>query len=136
MKKVLTFGVFDVLHIGHVLLFKKAKSLGDNAKLIVAVQDSDYILKYKPETVIVNDTSTRELMVSSIRYVDEVINYQDVDKDIQKIDFDIFAKGPDQNHEGFKRAEEWCRSHGKEVVVIPRTKGISSSLLKSVKHLI
>ena len=138
MKKVVTFGVFDILHIGHVLLFRNAKNLpdgGGGVKLIVAVQDSDYILKYKPDTVIVNDTPTREYMVSSIRYVDEVISYKDVDKDIQKIDFDIFAKGPDQNHEGFKRAEEWCRAHGKEVVVIPRTEGISSSLLRRVKDL-
>ena len=137
MKKVITFGVFDILHIGHVLLFKNAKSLSnqEKVKLIVAVQDSDFILKYKPDTVIVNDTPTREYMVSSIRYVDEVISYRDVDKDIQNIDFDIFAKGPDQNHDGFKRAEEWCRAHGKEVVVIPRTEGISSSLLRRVKDL-
>ena len=101
----------------------------------MAVQNSEYILKYKPDTVIVNDTPTREFMVSSIRYVDEVVSYKDVDKDIKKIDFDIFAKGPDQNHDGFKRAEEWCKAHGKEVVVIPRTEGISSSLLRRVKDL-
>ena len=47
MKKVITFGVYDMLHVGHVLLFKKAKELGDY--LIVAVQDDDMILKYKPE---------------------------------------------------------------------------------------
>lgn len=137
MKKVITFGVFDILHIGHVLLFKNAKSLSnqEKVKLIVAVQDSDFILKYKPDTVIVNDTPTREYMVSSIRYVDEVISYRDVDKDIQNIDFDIFVKGPDQNHDGFKRAEEWCRTNGKEVVVIPRTEGISSSMLRRVKDL-
>ena len=69
-------------------------------------------------------------MVSTIRYVDEVITYKDVDKDIQKLDFDIFAKGPDQNHEGFKRAEEWCKKNGKEIVIIPRTEGISSSMLR------
>lgn len=137
MKRVVTFGVFDILHIGHVLLFKNAKGLlrHEDIKLIVAVQDSEYILKYKPDTVIVNDTSTREYMVSSIRYVDEVVSYKDVDKDIQKIDFDIFAKGPDQNHEGFKRAEKWCKAHGKEVVVIPRTEGISSSLLRHITNL-
>ena len=137
MKKVVTFGVFDILHIGHVLLFKNAKNLPNlgEIKLIVAVQDSDSILKYKPDTVIVNDTSTREYMVNSIHYVDEVVSYRDVDKDIQNIDFDIFAKGPDQNHDGFKRAEEWCKAHGKEIVIIPRTEGISSSLLRRVKDL-
>ena len=135
MKTVLTFGVFDLLHIGHVLLFKKAKELSEGGQLIVAVQESDFILKYKPDTELVIDTSTRMFMVNSIKYVDKVVTYQDVDKDIQNIDFDIFAKGPDQNHEGFKRAENWCKNHGKEVVVIPRTEGISSSLLRRIKKI-
>ena len=135
MKTVLTFGVFDLLHIGHVLLFKKAKELSEGGQLIVAVQESDFILKYKPDTELVIDTSTRMFMVNSIKYVDKVVTYQDVDKDIQNIDFDIFAKGPDQNHEGFKRAENWCKNHGKEVVIIPMTEGISSSLLRRIKKI-
>jgi len=137
MKKALTFGVYDLLHIGHVLLFRKAKFLPEleGGQLIVAVQDSDYILKYKPNSVVVNDTHTRMFMVDAIKYVDKVVTYKDVDIDIQHIDFDIFVKGPDQNHDGFKRAEQWCLDHGKEVVVIPRTEGISSSLLRSVMNL-
>ncbi|MDO4499443.1 MAG: adenylyltransferase/cytidyltransferase family protein [Coriobacteriaceae bacterium] len=47
MKKVLTVGVFDYFHIGHLNLFERARALGDC--LIVAVQDGDFILKYKPE---------------------------------------------------------------------------------------
>lgn len=128
MKTVLTVGVYDMLHIGHILLFKRAKELGD--KLIVAVQDSSVILKYKPGTKMVYTTEERMYMVSTIRYVDEVVVYRDVDKDIQDIDFDVFAKGPDQMHKGFQRAVEWCEDNGKEVVVIPRTEGISSSLLR------
>jgi glycerol-3-phosphate cytidylyltransferase-like family protein len=62
--------------------------------------------------------------------VDEVVIYRDVDKDIQHIEFDVLAKGPDQNHEGFQRAVDWCKKNGKEVVVIPRTEGISSTLLR------
>lgn len=127
-KTVLTVGVYDMLHIGHILLFKRAKELGD--KLIVAVQDGDVILKYKPGTKMVYTTEERMYMVSTIKYVDEVVIYRDVDKDIQNIDFDVFAKGPDQNHSGFQRAVEWCRENGKEVVVIPRTEGISSTLLR------
>lgn len=69
-------------------------------------------------------------MVSSVRWVDEVVTYQDVDKDIQNIDFDVFAKGPDQNHEGFQRAIAWCEANGKKVMTIPRTEGISSTLLR------
>ena len=128
MRTVLTVGVYDMLHIGHILLFKHAKELGD--KLIVAVQDGDVILKYKPGTKMVYTTEERMYMVSTIKYVDEVVIYRDVDKDIQNIDFDVFAKGPDQNHSGFQRAVEWCRENGKEVVVIPRTEGISSTLLR------
>ena len=126
--KVLTFGVYDMLHIGHILLFKHAKELGD--KLIVAVQDSDCILKYKPDTKMIYNTDERLYMVNAIRYVDEVVIYKDVDVDIQNIDFDIFAKGPDQCHAGFQRAVEWCKFNGKEVVTIPRTEGISSTLLR------
>ena len=128
MKKVLTVGVFDMLHIGHILLFKRAKTLGDY--LIVAVQDDDCILKYKPGTKMVYTTEERKFMVGALKYVDEVITYRDVDTDIQGVDFDIFAKGPDQCHAGFQRAVAWCQAHDKEVVVIPRTENISSTMLK------
>ena len=128
MKKVLTFGVYDMLHIGHILLFQRAKALGDH--LIVAVQEGDYILKYKPDTKMIYSTEERVYMVDSIKYVDEVVTYNDVDVDIQQIDFDIFAKGPDQQHEGFQRAVRWCEQNGKEVVVLPRTEGISSTMLR------
>jgi len=128
MKKVLTFGVYDLLHIGHILLFKHAKEKGDI--LIVAVQDGGYIQKYKPNAKIINTTDERRMMVASIRFVDEVVTYKDVDKDIVNLDFDVFAIGPDQNHEGFQKAIEWCKANGKEVMVIPRTEGISSSLLR------
>ena len=128
MRTVLTVGVYDMLHIGHILLFKKAKELGD--KLIVAVQDESVILKYKPHAKMVYTTEERCYMVSTIKYVDEVIVYKDVDKDILNVDFDIFAKGPDQVHDGFQKAVRWCNENGKEVVVIPRTEGISSTMLR------
>ena len=128
MKKILTFGVYDMLHIGHMLLFKRAKELGDY--LIVAVQDGECILKYKPGTEMIYTTDERLYMVSAIRYVDEVVTYKDVDVDIQHIDFDVFVKGPDQCHAGFQRAVKWCEEHGKEVVTLPRTEGISSTMLR------
>jgi cytidyltransferase-like protein len=133
MKKVLTFGVYDLLHIGHILLFKHAKEKGDF--LTVAVQDGGYIQKYKPNAKIINTTDERRMMVASIRFVDEVVTYKDVDKDILNLDFDVFAIGPDQNHEGFQKAIEWCKANGKEVVVIPRTEGISSSLLREFANI-
>lgn len=128
MKKVLTVGVFDILHIGHILMFKHAKEKGDY--LIVAVQESDYIQKHKPQAKMIYNTDERVFMVSCIKFVDEVITYQEVDKLIRNTDFDVFAKGPDQNHEGFKNASTWCEEKGKEVVVIPRTEGVSSTKLR------
>lgn len=129
---ILTFGVYDMLHVGHILLFKHAKELFpcEECRLIVAVQDGDCILKYKPNTKMIYSTEERMFMVSAIRWVDEVMTYHDVDVDIQNIKFDVFAKGPDQNHAGFQRAVEWCRANGKKVVVIPRTEGISSTMLR------
>ena len=137
MKRILTFGVYDMLHIGHMLLFKHAKELfpDEECKLIVAVQDGDFILKYKPGTHMIYSTEERMFMVSTVRWVDEVVTYQDVDNDIQKIGFDVFAKGPDQVHSGFQRAVEWCTLNGKEVVTIPRTEGISSTMLRDYSRL-
>ena len=137
MKTILTFGVYDMLHIGHILLFKHAKELfpEEECRLIVAVQDGDFILKYKPEAKMIYTTEERMFMVSAIRWVDEVVGYKDVDVDIQKIEFDVFAKGPDQQHSGFQRAVEWCIAHGKEVIEIPRTEGISSTLLREYSKL-
>lgn len=128
-KKVLTVGVYDLLHKGHVELYRRAKGLGDY--LIVAVQDSDFILKYKPTAQVMNSTEDRKYMIKSIRYVDEVITYTDVDKIIQEVDFDVFVTGPDQNHAGFQRAIKWCEEHGKEHTVLARTDGVSSSELKA-----
>ncbi len=133
MKTIITFGVYDILHIGHVLLFKHIKELypNEDVKLIVAVQDSQSILKYKPETKIVYNTDERSFMVSSIKYVDEVVVYNDVDLDIKKYNFDVFAKGPDQIHKGFQNAIKWCELNNREVHVIARTEGISSSMLRN-----
>ena len=134
MKKIFTVGVYDLLHIGHIELFRRAKALGDY--LIVAVQSSDYILKYKPDAKIVYNTEQRKYMVNSIKYVDEVVEYKDVDQIVKEINFDVFVTGPDQNHSGFQRAIQWCRENGKETIVLPRTEGISSSDLKnSIKEL-
>lgn len=130
MKRVLTVGVFDLLHIGHIELFRKAKACGDY--LIVAVQKSDSVLKYKPQSTLVYSTEERAYMVKSICYVDDVVEYDGVDEIVETVDFDVFVKGPDQSHDGFCRAVEYCQSHGIEVVELPRTDGISTSELKQL----
>lgn len=128
MKKVLTVGVYDLLHIGHVNLFRRARKLGDS--LTVAVQRSEVVLKYKPEAKLVYSTEERMYMVKSIRYVDDVIEYDGVDEIVKTAEFDVFVTGPDQIHAGFQAAMEWCKENGKETIVLPRTEGISSSWLK------
>ena len=88
------------------------------------------VMKYKPEAHLVYSTEERMYMVKSIRFVDDVVVYSAVDDIVKQIDFDILVVGPDQKHEGFQRAMSWCRSQGREVIVLPRTEGISSSWLK------
>ena len=129
MKKVITVGVFDYFHLGHLRLFQQAKNLGDY--LIVAVQDNDGIKKTKPDANIMYSTQQRIELVSALRIVDEVIVYTDVDVTLPTVDFDIFAVGEDQNHNGFKRAIEWCNNSGKQIVRLYRTPNICSSSIKS-----
>lgn len=89
MKKVVTFGVYDYFHLGHLRLFKNAKNLGD--WLIVAVQDGDYILKTKPDAKVMYTTEQRKELVSALSVVDEVVSYTDVDVTIKTLDFDVFC---------------------------------------------
>lgn len=117
-----------MLHIGHVHLFRRAKHLGSH--LTVAVQDSSVVLKFKPKASLVYSTEERMYMVKAIKYVDDVIPYFDVNDIVREVDFDVFVVGPDQTHSQFQSAMQWCRDHGREVIVLPRTEGISSSWLK------
>ena len=128
-KKILTVGVYDLLHKGHIELFRRARGLGDY--LIVAVQDGSVIRKYKPQAKVLNSTEDRMYMVKSVKYVDETIVYGAVDEIVKQVDFDIFVTGPDQCHSGFQDAIEWCENHSKEHIVLARTDGVSSSELKA-----
>ena len=129
MKKVFTVGVFDYFHFGHLRLFERARALGDY--LVVAVQDGDRILFTKPDAKVMYSTEQRMQMVGALRCVDEVVVYWDVDEIVQKVDFDVFVIGGDQKHPGFQRAVQWCEEHGKEVVRLERTAGVSSSEIKA-----
>ena len=128
-RKIFTVGVYDLIHKGHIELFRRAKGLGDY--LIVAIQDGEFILKYKPSAMVLNSTEDRKYMIKSIRYVDEVITYTDVEKIVKEVNFDVFVTGPDQCHSGFLRAIQWCEEHGKEHIILARTDGVSSSELKA-----
>lgn len=130
MKKVLTVGVYDLLHWGHFELFRRAKELaGPDGELIVAVQKDEWVTKFK-DVKLVYDWDQRVKMISALRYVDRVVPYTAIDESIREIDFTLFAMGEDQVHAGFQRAKEWCLSHGREVVTMTRTQGISSTKLR------
>jgi glycerol-3-phosphate cytidylyltransferase len=129
MKKIITFGVFDYFHIGHLRLFEQCKKYADY--LIVAVQNEDYILKFKPEAEIFYSTDDRAALVGALKVVDEVVIYDTLNTSfLEKMDFDILALGEDHVGERFDALTDWCGKNGKSVVRLKRTKGICSSQIK------
>lgn len=129
MCKILTFGVYDYFHLGHLRLFKQCKKYGDY--LIVAVQDGDYIKKYKPDAKVLYTTAERVEMLESLRIVDKVVVYESVDPEfLGTVDFDILALGEDHLGGRFDAVEQWCEEHNKRVVRLKRTEGICSSDIK------
>lgn len=123
MKTVITYGTFDLFHIGHVNLLKRARSLGD--KLIVAVS-TDEFNQSKGKTTLV-PYEHRIAILESCRYVDVVIpesNWAQKKHDIVKHQVDTFVMGDDWRGK-FDELSELC-----EVVYLERTKDISSSAMK------
>ena len=132
-KRIITFGVFDMFHFGHLNLFKNIKKqFGQDSFLIVCVQSSECILKYKPNSKILYSTEERVNMVKNIKLVDDVKIYDDIDVDIKQVDFDVWVKGPDQEHAGFQKAIEYCKNNNKEIFIMKRTEGISSTYIKNI----
>lgn len=131
MIKILTFGVYDYLHLGHLRLFKQCKQYGDY--LVVAVQDGEYIRKFKPDAKVLYSTNERIEMLEALRIVDKVITYEQVSVEtIKKIDFDILALGEDHRGGRFDEVVNWCNEHEKKVVRLKRTQGICSSQIKKL----
>ena len=130
MTKILTFGVFDYFHLGHLRLFKQCKEYADY--LLVAVQDSGSILKFKPDAKILYTTDERKEILESIKCIDKVIVYDTLCPEyLETIDFDILALGEDHHGDRFDIAEKWCLDHNKKVVRLKRTPGICSSEIKN-----
>jgi len=124
MKRVITYGTYDLLHQGHINLLKRAKELGDY--LIVGVT-SDSFDRGRGKLNVRNNVLERVEAVKATGFADEVIieDYlgQKID-DIQKYDVDIFAIGSDWKGK-FDYLNEYCK-----VVYLPRTEGISSTQLR------
>lgn len=126
-KRVLTVGVFDFFHLGHLNVLEAAKEKGNY--LIVAVHDDKLNTK---GVEFLYSLEERMRFVRSIVFVDEVVPYERIDLLVENVDFDIFAYGADQNHEFFQKAFEWCRKNKKELVMLKRTEGISSTKLRGI----
>lgn len=125
MKRVITYGTYDLLHQGHINLLRRAKELGDY--LIVGVT-SDSFDRGRGKLNVRNNVLERVEAVKATGYADEVVieDYvgQKID-DIQKYDVDIFAIGSDWEGK-FDYLNEYCK-----VVYLPRTQGISSTMLRA-----
>ena len=125
MKKVITYGTYDLLHQGHVNLLRRAKALGDY--LIVGVTNDSFD-RERGKLNVRNNVLERVEAVKATGYADQIIieDYvgQKID-DIQKYNVDIFAIGSDWEGK-FDYLKEFC-----EVVYLPRTEGISSTMLRN-----
>ena len=126
MKKVITYGTFDLLHYGHINLLKRAKSLGDY--LIVGLSTDEFNNKEKNKECYF-DFENRKLLLDAVRYVDLVVpeeNWKQKISDIQKYNIDVFVIGDD-----WKGKFDYLKDFGVEVVYLPRTKEISTSKIKN-----
>ncbi|GEM02384.1 glycerol-3-phosphate cytidylyltransferase [Halolactibacillus halophilus] len=123
MKKVITYGTFDLIHHGHINILRRAKDLGDH--LTVAISSDEFnTIKGKKAY---HNFETRKLILEAIRYVDEVIPEHTWDqkiRDVRDNNIDVFVMGDDWTGE-FDFLNDYC-----DVVYLPRTEGISTTQIK------
>lgn len=123
MKKVITYGTYDLLHVGHINLLKRAKAMGDY--LIVVVSSDEFnAMKGKKAFYSFED---RKTILEAIKYVDEVLpeyTWEQKVDDVVNNNVDIFVMGDDWTGK-FDFLKEYC-----EVVYLPRTDGISTTQIK------
>jgi glycerol-3-phosphate cytidylyltransferase len=123
VKKVLTYGTFDLLHWGHINLLKRARELGDY--LVVGLSTDEFNAEKNKKAYY--SYENRKLILEAIRYVDEVIpevSWDQKVRDVIQHNIDIFVMGDDWRGK-FDFLKEYC-----EVVYLPRTIGISSTKIK------
>ena len=124
MKKIITYGTFDLLHYGHINLLKRAKQMGDY--LIVCLSTDEFNKNSKNKECYFS-YEIRKQLLESIRYVDLVIpenNWNQKIDDIKEFGIDTFVMGDDWKGK-FDFLKDYC-----EVIYIPRTKEISTTKIK------
>ena len=128
-----TQGVFDMFHVGHLNLLSEAKKFCD--VLIVGVNSDQLVEQYKQKKPVINQEN-RRLIVSCIKFVDDAIIADTLDKlEIKNIvDFDVVFIGDDwKNSERWIKTEKELNAINVDVVFIPYTKDISSTILRTLK---
>lgn len=125
MKKIITYGTFDLLHYGHINLLQRAKALGDY--LIVALSTDEFNSKMKGKVTYFS-YEERKRLLEAIRYVDLVIpeeNWEQKISDVQEFKVDTFVMGNDWEGK-FDFLRDYC-----EVIYFDRTPEISTTKIKS-----
>lgn len=124
MRKVITYGTFDLLHAGHINLLRRAKELGDYLIVVVSTDEFNWNEKQKKCYFSYEE---RKKLVEAVRYVDLVIPEESWDQkvsDVQEYHVDTFVMGDDWKGK-FDFLKEYC-----DVVYLPRTEGISTTKIK------
>jgi glycerol-3-phosphate cytidylyltransferase len=124
MKRVITYGTYDLLHYGHINLLERAKALGDYLVVVVSTDEFNWNMKQKKCYFTYEE---RKKMVEALRCVDLVIPetcWEQKVTDVEKYDIDIFVMGDDWEGK-FDFLKEQC-----EVVYLPRTPEISTTQIK------
>ena len=125
MKRILTYGTFDLLHYGHIRILKRAKELGDY--LVVALSTDEFNATKGKKAY--HSYETRKKMLEAIRYVDLVIpenNWEQKIQDIKDYKIDVVVMGDDwAGSDKFDYLKDYC-----EVVFLERTPGVSTTMIK------
>ncbi len=124
MKRVITYGTYDLLHYGHINLLKRARALGDY--LVVAISTDEFNKNMKNK-ICVQTYEERKTILESLRFVDLVIpeeNWEQKIEDINLYKIDIFCMGSD-----WEGKFDFLKDHCK-VIYLPRTEGISTTQRK------
>lgn len=130
MKRVLTYGTYDLLHYGHIRLLKRARALGDY--LIVAISTDEFNAGKGKKAY--HSYETRKEMLEAVRYVDLVIpeaTWEQKIDDVLKYEVDVVVMGGDwKGSDRFEYLKDYC-----EVIYLDRTEGISTSQIKEELNL-
>ena len=126
MKRVITYGTFDLLHYGHINLLRRAKALGDYLIVALSTDEFNSVSKHKHAYFSYEE---RKKLVEAIRYVDLVIPEESWDQkasDIHEYHVDTFVIGDD-----WKGKFDFLKKEGCEVVYLERTPEISTTMIKN-----